>query len=167
MSDQPGGPAGPEGALQYRSMTTAASDQLLSTKYRDWQCEEGWRGWFKLVPADPQHADAQLALWKRLKAQGYQIHLFYVWLSTDALAEVRVKGRVQAGGHDIPPAVIRRRFSRSVQNFLRTYRLVADSWALFDNSGDTLVFIASGKGENALIMDPAGYQRIWEAQETP
>jgi hypothetical protein len=65
MSDQPGGPAGPEGALQYRSMTTAASDQLLSTKYRDWQCEEGWRGWFKLVPADPQHADAQLALWKR------------------------------------------------------------------------------------------------------
>jgi predicted ABC-type ATPase len=109
----------------------------------------------------------QLALWNRLKARGYQIHLFYVWLSTDALAEVRVKGRVQAGGHDIPPAVIRRRFSRSVQNFFRTHRLVADSWALFDNSGDTLVFIASGKGENALIMDPAGYQRIWEAQETP
>jgi len=46
----------------------------------------------------------------------------------------RVQLRVQAGGHDVPEASIRRRFSRGLRNFLDLYRGLADQWLLVDNS---------------------------------
>ena len=106
----------------------------------------------------------QLALWNRLKAHGYQIHLFYVWLSSPTLAETRVRGRVQHGGHNVPADVIRRRFSRSLENFFQSYRQASDSWRLFDNSGTAPVLVASSTEGKTLIMDTARYQRISEGR---
>lgn len=103
----------------------------------------------------------QLAVWKRLKAQGYTIHLFYLWLESAALAEARVRIRVQEGGHNVPPAAIRRRYSRSLENFLRIYRECADHWALFDNSGNWAVEVASSVEGEALILDAKRYERIY------
>lgn len=38
------------------------------------------------------------------------------------------------GGHDIPEAVVRRRFSRSWANFRGLYREVADEWQVYGSS---------------------------------
>lgn len=48
----------------------------------------------------------------------------------------RVKLRVAQGGHNIPDEDIRRRFERSWINFQRIYKHLADSWIVFDNSGE-------------------------------
>jgi predicted ABC-type ATPase len=52
--------------------------------------------------------------------------------------------RVRHGGHDIPKEDVLRRFDRSWQNFLTDYRLHADSWTFYDNSGNQPVLQEQG-----------------------
>jgi predicted ABC-type ATPase len=63
----------------------------------------------------------------RLKKQGYAVHFFFLWLSSVDLALSRIRGRVSEGGHDVPEVDVRRRFDRSIKNFLVLYRALADS----------------------------------------
>ena len=42
--------------------------------------------------------------------QGYFVTVVYLWLSDPQIAIQRVAARVEAGGHDVPPDVIRRRY---------------------------------------------------------
>jgi predicted ABC-type ATPase len=72
----------------------------------------------------------------KLKAEGYDIHFLFLWFKSVDLALSRGKERVSRGGHDVPEPVIRRRFDRSMQNFLLHYRPLARVWTLFDNSGE-------------------------------
>jgi predicted ABC-type ATPase len=60
-----------------------------------------------------------------LKDCGYRVHLFYLWVPDYDLLISRIQGRVMEGGHDVPAAVVRRRFTRSIQTFLRTYSALA------------------------------------------
>jgi predicted ABC-type ATPase len=69
-----------------------------------------------------------------LKADNYVFHLIYLWLSSADLAVQRVAERVRQGGHDVPAATVRRRYSRSLGNFFNIYRPIADSWLMLDNS---------------------------------
>lgn len=78
------------------------------------------------------------------------------------LALSRVKERVSRGGHNVPEAVVRRRFDRAVRNFLTHYRKLADSWILFDNSGTAPVVIASGKGKRVRIIKLRLYRKLLE-----
>ena len=54
------------------------------------------------------------------------IHFFFLWLKSVDLALSRVKERVSRAGHDVPEPVIRRRFDRSMENFLLHYRPLAE-----------------------------------------
>lgn len=82
-----------------------------------------------------------------LVGSGYEVHLFYLWLPTPELAVARVRRRVEAGGHDVPEPVIRRRFWKSLVNFDRLYRPVATSWRLYDGTAlARLSLIAEGAG---------------------
>ena len=76
----------------------------------------------------------KIANWK---LQGYENILLYFSLPTVAMAIARVKARVAQGGHNIPNAVITRRFARSKKNFDMLYKPVADSWAEFDSTAPT------------------------------
>lgn len=58
------------------------------------------------------------------------------------IAIARVRQRVLEGGHDIPDAVIRRRFHAGWRNWERTYRNLVDEWAVYDNSARTPVLVA-------------------------
>ena len=82
---------------------------------------------------------------RRLKKRGYKLHFFYLWLPTIRLALARVRARVPEGGHDVPEPVVRRRFERSIRNFLHKYRPLGETWMLFDNSGAKLEVIAYEK----------------------
>ena len=94
-----------------------------------------------------------MGLLRRLKAQGYEVHLFFLWVESVDLALLRVRERVMRGGHDVPEPVVRRRFDRSIRNFLVHYRRLADSWTLFDNSGATPRVVAFEKNEEVRIID--------------
>jgi predicted ABC-type ATPase len=80
---------------------------------------------------------------RRLKEHAYQVHFFYLWVPSVELGLARIRERVLRGGHDVPEVVVRRRFSRSITNFLVHYRLLADRWILFDNSAAALSIVAS------------------------
>lgn len=79
-----------------------------------------------------------------LRATGYEVSLAYIWLGSPALAMRRVRARVRAGGHSIPPAVIRRRYARSAFNAATLYMPLADSWRMYDNSGEAITLVAHG-----------------------
>jgi predicted ABC-type ATPase len=95
-----------------------------------------------------------------LKRRGYEVHFFFLWVPTVRLALTRVKARVLEGGHDVPEAVVRRRFDRSIRNFLLLYRSLGDSWTLFDNSGATPAVIAFEKRGGPRIMDREIYDSL-------
>lgn len=71
----------------------------------------------------------------RWQRQGYQVKLFFLRLPIPEMAITRVKQRVREGGHDVPEAVIRRRFHSGWRNFENIYRDLVDEWVLYDNSG--------------------------------
>jgi predicted ABC-type ATPase len=57
----------------------------------------------------------------RCRHAGYRIHVLYLWLPSPEVALARVRQRVAAGGHNIPERDVRRRWARSLVNFMRTY----------------------------------------------
>ena len=67
--------------------------------------------------------------------QGYHVKLFFLTLPSAEMAVARVAERVRHGGHNIPEAVIRRRFEAGLSNFEDLYRNAVDAWAIYDNSG--------------------------------
>lgn len=73
-------------------------------------------------------------LLKKLRAQGYRIQLFFLWLPTADMAVSRVAERVRKGGHNIPEAVIRRRFQLGLSNLFQLYLPIVDDCWLFDGS---------------------------------
>ena len=46
---------------------------------------------------------------RRMQADGYEVHLVFLWLPSAKMAAERVHERVRSGGHDIPANVIARR----------------------------------------------------------
>jgi predicted ABC-type ATPase len=101
-----------------------------------------------------------LSLIRDLKKRGYKVHLFFLWIPTVALALRRVRARVLEGGHDVPEDVVRRRFDRSIRNFLVCYRPLGDSWMLFDNSGATPAILAFEKQGSLRIMNRQLYDML-------
>ena len=80
----------------------------------------------------------------KLRVTGYEVHLFYYWLDNPELAIERVANRVKSGGHHVPDEDIRRRYARSVRNFIELYRPVADHWEVYDNTTGKPKLLAVG-----------------------
>ncbi len=78
---------------------------------------------------------------KRWKAQGYRIEIAFLRLASVELALRRIAMRVKQGGHNVPPDDVARRFERGSRNFEQAYKLLADSWAVYDNSSNNLQLI--------------------------
>lgn len=101
-----------------------------------------------------------LALFHRLAAKGYKVHLFFLWVPASQLSLMRIRNRVLQGGHDVPSADVLRRFDRSVNNFFRTYKDVVATWMLFDNSGVKPVLAARRNNGTEIVEDKAAYEGI-------
>jgi len=107
-----------------------------------------------------------LRLLEELKQKkGYNIHLFFLWISSVKLALERIKLRVLQGGHSIPEAVVRRRFSKGISNFFHFYRLIVDRWIIFNNSGDVPEVIAFEESGKLEIVDPGLFAILSEYKE--
>jgi len=104
---------------------------------------------------------------RRLRAQGYEVHIFYLWVPDVALSLSRIRDRVLEGGHDVPEAVVRRRYARSIKNFLRVYRSAVDFWTLFDNSGRVPLVTGFEKQGKLRIINGELYHNLIRRYGTP
>lgn len=76
-----------------------------------------------------------LRLFRHALELGYEIELHYLWLSSPMQAIARVRQRVRLGGHNVPPADIRRRFKRSLVHLVNDYLPLAARWMVWDSRG--------------------------------
>lgn len=81
------------------------------------------------------------------KQNGYKISLIFFWLNSVKLAKKRVRTRVKEGGHDIPDAVISRRYEKGIINLFKIYLPIVDKAFIFDNSYGNHNLIAQKNGE--------------------
>ena len=92
--------------------------------------------------------------------QGYFVTVVYLWLRNPEIAIQRVAARVEAGGHDVAPDVIRRRYYTGLEYFFELYSPVCDKWMLVDNSETEFRIIAEGSAKGTTVRDLPLYQQI-------
>jgi len=81
-------------------------------------------------------ASRSFAPWiAQLIEAGYRFHLTFIWLPDVEMALQRVRDRVRLGGHDVPEETVRRRYTAGLRNLAKLYQPLADSWRVYDNSG--------------------------------
>lgn len=73
-------------------------------------------------------------LLQQAKFIGFQIEIHYLWIPSPSLAIRRIAQRVKMGGHFVPDADVKRRFSRSLTHFLEIYAPLSDGWTFRNNS---------------------------------
>ena len=81
---------------------------------------------------------------RRWKITGYRVEVVFLRVTSPQLALRRIAARVRQGGHDVPVKDVLRRFDRSWTNFQTVYKLLADDWAVYDNSGQVPILLESG-----------------------
>lgn len=98
---------------------------------------------------------------RRLKEADYEFHLLFLWLSTPELAIQRVSDRVRRGGHSVGERIVRRRYRRGLDNLFELYSPLADTWAVYDNSGNASpLLVATGEQQrNLRVIRP----KLWNA----
>ena len=99
-------------------------------------------------------------IFKQMKRDSYELHLFFLWLPDVKLALARVADRVRKGGHAIPDQDVKRRFSRGVSNFFHVYQQLFDTWSIFDNSTGIPEQIVKGENGLATVFDNSQYSKI-------
>lgn len=97
---------------------------------------------------------------KDAKERGYTITILYFWLNSPELAISRVKARVEAGGHNIPEHVVRRRYFMGIKYFFNTYVPMSDRWILADNSQTPFTVVAEGSNGGIIIKNEEKYKTI-------
>jgi predicted ABC-type ATPase len=79
--------------------------------------------------------DTITGLLEQALAAGTEVKIWYAGLSSPELHITRVRARVARGGHDIPEADIRRRYTASLKNLIRLLPRLTEL-RVFDNSQD-------------------------------
>lgn len=87
---------------------------------------------------------SRVLAWRKM---GYHVQLVFLRLSNPEFAITRVQQRVKQGGHNIPEAVIRRRFIRGLSN-LERYKKIVNSWQVLDNTAIPAILIDEGENES-------------------
>jgi predicted ABC-type ATPase len=104
---------------------------------------------------------------KKLRHDGYDFQLMFLWLRSADLAVQRVRERVRAGGHDVAEQVIRRRYDAGLRNFSKLYQPLADTWAVYDNSAlpSPMMIAQGGQGEGQSIIHADLWERFQEMSQ--
>lgn len=89
----------------------------------------------------------------QLKRAGYTVTIVFIFLKSPETSVIRIRNRVEAGGHHVPTEDVVRRFYRSKHNFWYTYRNLADRWHLFYNSVEYFQEVAFGKNNQIMVIN--------------
>lgn len=96
----------------------------------------------------------------QMKADGYRVYLFFLWLPTADLAVARVANRIRQGGHSVAEADIRRRFESGLRNWFSLYRSIVDGWWLYDASRLPPVMIAGEEDGHLNVVQAELHDQI-------
>ena len=94
----------------------------------------------------------------QLKRAGYTVTIVFIFLKSPETSVVRIRNRVEAGGHHVPTEDVVRRFYRSKHNFWYIYRDMVDNWHLFYNSAEYPEEVASGEGKSVTVINEAFFE---------
>lgn len=99
-------------------------------------------------------------LLRRVRQSGFRLQMFYLWVPNYRLALLRIRDRVQSGGHNVPPRDVRRRFGRTLNNLFTLYRPLLDTLHFFDNSSDTPRLVFKDESGQTTVADGALYAEL-------
>ena len=102
------------------------------------------------------------------KANGFKIAVVFIGLSNFSLSYLRVKNRVNKGGHDVPIKDLRRRFPKIMKNFPDMLKR-SDIAAVFDNSSDKpykLIFLMDDKAFRIFYKYPKWLEESIKERKT-
>ena len=103
----------------------------------------------------------KIAIFDEAKGAGFRMYLYYVATNDPVINLVRVKSRVAAGGHPVPPNKIAERYYRSL-DLLRDAIRRSDRAYIFDNSGTSRIWVAEvTDGQDIELKSP--YIPAWFA----
>lgn len=94
---------------------------------------------------------------RRAKELGYTVRLYYIGVSSAEESISRIANRVRKGGHDIPEADVRRRFSERYESLSRVLD-DCDKVSFFDNENG---FAEVGAYRNGEIVRYGSYCPAW------
>ena len=99
---------------------------------------------------------------RRALDAGYEVHVYYLWLASSDVAVARVRQRVALGGHDVPEAVIRRRYRRSLANraSYRSGGVTSGRWYDGGAIGSPRLIGNGGKGRQTEVADPVTWKQV-------
>lgn len=115
------------------------------------------------VFSDP--VGAKLDFLKKAIAANYRVTLCFVGLANADLSGARVWQRVQAGGHDVPPERLVRRYEQSLKNLASALTFVPEAH-VFDNSSSRRPYRLVLSTERGVIMHAAAPMPAWLAPAT-
>ncbi len=99
-------------------------------------------------------------IFSALKAKGYQIQMFYLWIPNPDLAIQRIHRRVEDGGHNVPSLDVLRRFDRTLPNLFNLYLPLIDILRFFDNSAETPLLVFEEINRIRNILNHEKYRQI-------
>jgi len=103
---------------------------------------------------------SHINLLKKLRQDGWQIVLFFLWIPDAAFSKSRIRERVEHGGHDIPDDAIYRRFPRIMHNLVKIYIPLCDKVVCYDNSESEPVLVFEQDKNGQKISNNDIYERI-------
>jgi predicted ABC-type ATPase len=89
-------------------------------------------------------------------AAGYRVTVHFIGLSSAQLSGARVSQRVRAGGHDVPPERLERRFRQSLENLRQALEFVPEVH-VYDNSSSEIPYrlvLSVREGRTEFAADP-------------
>jgi predicted ABC-type ATPase len=103
---------------------------------------------------------------KECVGTGWRVSLFYLWLPSPEASIARVSKRVSEGGHSIPTEAIYRRFRTGLWNMIHLYLPLADTAAIYDNSGQERALVAEKEsGFPVRVFDQERWLRMEEISQ--
>lgn len=109
---------------------------------------------FETVMSHPSKLDFM----RQAKERGFKVYLYFVSLPNPELNLLRVKTRVEQGGHDVKEDKVKERYARTMSLLLDAMK-IADNAYIFDNSGSEPKMIA--QKESGILKTLGDYTPVW------
>ena len=90
---------------------------------------------------------------REAKAAGFALKCYFLWVRQPEIVLTRIRQRVAEGGHNIPEAVSRRRFFKTIENFFEIYGPLFDAWKLYENDLPEPRLVAVQKDGRFVVRD--------------
>ncbi len=103
---------------------------------------------------------SHINLIKKLRQDGWQVVMFFLWIPGAAFSKKRVRERAKQGGHDISDDTIYRRYPRIMHNLIKIYIPLCNKTICYDNSGPKPVSVFEQVGKDLRIFNQELYERI-------